>query len=285
MVIFAYNNYPPDLGDIENVDEILMTFIPPRCSILVVLRRCRRCRRSLTRHTICCWPLGLSWGRIAKSELCNWVEWKRFLWSRCWRSCLKMKMILLDGGEGSVHLMDTMTRSLKMRLRKPRVKERWRWVRGSRGQMRRMHLLPCLRWGYGAPYVGFLGVATTTPRFRLVFEDAGCWWLTMMDEDVDKMNGVWLGRCAVWELKIIYREIVGEDSIAKMCCDVYLLWILKTGMLDASMYTIICIRNYTQQNDNNVNIYLMARSVRGRRASQEFQEYPHRISTYTKFSK
>ena len=28
MVIFVYNNYPPDLGGIEDVDEILMSIIP-----------------------------------------------------------------------------------------------------------------------------------------------------------------------------------------------------------------------------------------------------------------
>ena len=27
MLIFAYNNYPPDLGGIEDVDKILMFFI------------------------------------------------------------------------------------------------------------------------------------------------------------------------------------------------------------------------------------------------------------------
>ena len=35
---FAYNNYPPDLGGIENVDEIFNVLHLLRCSILVVRR-------------------------------------------------------------------------------------------------------------------------------------------------------------------------------------------------------------------------------------------------------
>ena len=151
--IFAYNNYPPDFCGIEDVNEILMTFI-----LQDVPFWCRRCRRSLTRRVICCWSLGLSWWIIAESKLCNWVEWRIFLWRWCWRSCLKMKMILLDDDVRLTEVKATFScwmwrqclldgdddevaedeaveaeakgyeaESMKMRPRKPKLKERWIW--------------------------------------------------------------------------------------------------------------------------------------------------------------